>query len=285
MIGTIKRAFDREPSPQPPSMLDPEQVQQWRLGELRGRTWFTFGDHEREVRADQRPIRDADPHVRLSDGEVYVATTVEMPDALGNPVRELAWIPTTRHPAGSFASGGRHPDTSGKPRRAKPRAAVDGLGILPALAAKPDQIVSFVPEREERVMTLSPGEELPTIPGTGKHPGSAWIPGKPVERGAERILSLLAKKSVRASLIPCRYGCHIVTETERGALVESARDLIDRTAPLLAPAIGCTRSPLEDVAANGHCHHPVHEADHKPVAVTIGPGGIYGSPLCAECLA
>lgn len=273
------------PSAPLPIQLYPGQVTE--LGTIRGDLWFVVPHQpEEEVRAlySGLAIPDRGP-VMLDPGATYLEGWVDATDErTGRTNKVRVWWPCRRYPAGTFANGGKVPTVPVAPRKPKPLRAVDGLATIPALAPKEARIIPTPGKpKEERVEPLPYGVEPVALPERAG-PEARYVDRSGPVRGASAVLAILTRKA-GATFTACRYGCHVVTTAERGAMPDGGRELIDRTAPFLAPHVGVTRSPLADIAANAHCHHPDHVDPEQPDAVTIGPGGIYGAPLCADHVA
>jgi hypothetical protein len=154
--------YDREPDSPQPIYGDPSAVK--RLGEIRGRLWFTYGKLEDEYEfLDERPTPDRGPG-RLDAGELYIVDEVPV-EVNGQTATERVWLHTRRHPAGSFANGGRRPTTVAKPQaRQKPLMRIDLLGRIPLFEARRPRMFAFSSTTSENTM-LGRADQLLEKPG------------------------------------------------------------------------------------------------------------------------
>lgn len=255
MIAIRKPTPQRLPEPPIPILVEPDWIT--KLGELKARTWFTVPPSDAEYELlDDPPIRDADPHRRLSDGALYLATEVA-------GVR--AWRPTRRHPAGTFAAGGKVSAARRKVARSRP---VDELARW--FPKTPESLITVFSHHRD-VLLQAPSLEPYVESGTAPKQGTVHSlikPAQPSPRGAAAILAKLAKRGI--TLRPTIDGAFYV-ESERGALDHPTRDAIAAAAPLLRPYLHGT--PLR-------CALPNHVGGEPPEAMTITLGG---AGWCGEC--
>jgi hypothetical protein len=259
-----------------------ERYQLDELGILGGRLWFTVRgqDAEFELLTNQRAIPDRGP-ARLAPGEVYVEGSNEWRDARGVEHSERTWITTRRYPKGSFANGGKAASAPVKAKRTKPLKSVDGLAALDALAPRQTDIVSWAPERAERIEPLPIGVDAASVilPKVPRRVGAIMRAGRKPVRGVPAIIDLLSRQGIVLS--PDAYRCHLDVQAPGGALVQPGRELIREALPLLAAALGATATP-PTVDGRLTCHSVAHRGGTAPEAVSLGAGQM---PLCGECLA
>ena len=276
-MSLLSSLLEREPSPPQPIMVEKRQLRI--LGKLRGHEWATVAgqDAEFEVLSDTRPIPDR-MGIPLSPGELYLQDDREWTDGRGRKALERVWIPTKRHPRGTFANGGRAP-AAPKAKRTKPLRSIDALAVLPALAARQAQIVSYLPEKDERIEPIPPGVDAESVmlPKLPRSTGTLMTADRRPVRGVSAILGVLNRAGV--TLQPDRHHCHLDVQSPGGALATGGRELIAVALPLLNAALGATSAPP---VTDGRlpCHSVVHR-DAAPEAVTLGAGGM---PACGECV-
>ena len=216
----------REPSPPPPTIIPAERVT--RLGELRGKVWIEYRGIEYAL--DPRPLRDADPLVRLSDAQTYIAD-----EASG----ELLYRHASPRPAGSFAAGGRLP-VPAKARKSKPPRRIDALDAVPLLARRPESWVSLPLRGEDRAPAL---DELAAVRLSDMPEGIArrlaepppaitgHTPARPPARGGAAIIERLGKVGIAAALTPDRE--HVTYSAPAGGCPAPLLPVLDLVAPLV----------------------------------------------------
>jgi hypothetical protein len=264
MISLKPRRPEREPSPPVPILIDEDQMQ--RLGELRGRTWFTVtgrDDDEYEL-LDDRPIRDRDRFQRLVDGALYVMASIAG-ERDGVTVAERYWRPTRRHDAGTFARGGKAAPARPPKRRTKAARPIDELRRW-----WPDRAAQFISVGRELRDPLPVDADALMYAELGTPPREQPVhhfakPAVPAPRGAAEIIATLAKRGIE--LKPSADGEFYAVAAH--GLDLATRDAIERARPLLRRFVHGT----VPVCALPHSGPP-------PAAVTVLLGGALA---CADC--